>query len=194
MQQTVGTTAVLSSSEHVTNILECVLESPIPSHVDTDNMQFGFVLEQYWRCSIHPNSQLGRLKSTLLLSTLKRPLTRYFAPYFFGLWGSWELISALFSLRKLCTKGQSQKWKQMTVSVRGSKPVTFIYCYKRSLSCCTDCLWVILYTPDLAIMSSNLEDLRYQLQGWRSSLETSSLEINVGKTKILDLSSKAKSH
>ena len=38
---------------------------------------------------------------------------------------------------------------------------------------------------DLVIMSDNLEDLKIQLQAWRTSLETRGLRINMGKTKIL---------
>lgn len=47
-----------------------------------------------------------------------------------------------------------------------------------SRDCRTGCPWKIIYKDDLVIMSNNLEDLK-------SSLETCSLRINVGKTKIL---------
>ena len=40
-------------------------------------------------------------------------------------------------------------------------------------------------------MSDNLEDLKIQLQAWRTSLETRGQRINVGKTKILGASCKA---
>ena len=40
-------------------------------------------------------------------------------------------------------------------------------------------------------MSDNLEDLKIQLQAWRTSLETRGLRINVGKAKILDSSVEA---
>ena len=48
-----------------------------------------------------------------------------------------------------------------------------------------DCPWEPLYADNLAIMHDNLEDLKIQLQAWRTSLETYGLRINVGKTKIL---------
>ena len=51
--------------------------------------------------------------------------------------------------------------------------------------------WELLYADDLAIMIDNLEDLKIQLQAWRTSLETWGLRINVGKTKILGSSDKA---
>ena len=43
----------------------------------------------------------------------------------------------------------------------------------------------LLYADDLVIMSDNLEDLKIQLQAWRTSLETWGLIVNVGKTKII---------
>ena len=54
-----------------------------------------------------------------------------------------------------------------------------------------DCPWEPLYADNLAIMHDNLEDLKIQLQAWRTSLETYGLRINVGKTKILGSSGKA---
>ena len=44
---------------------------------------------------------------------------------------------------------------------------------------------------DLAIKSDNLEDLKTQLQAWRTSIETRGLRINVGKTKIFGSSGQA---
>ena len=44
---------------------------------------------------------------------------------------------------------------------------------------------------DLAIKSDNLEDLKTQLQAWRTSIETRGLRINVGKTKIFGSSDQA---
>ena len=40
-------------------------------------------------------------------------------------------------------------------------------------------------------MSDNLEDLKIQLQAWRTSQETRGLRINVGKTMILGSSGEA---
>ena len=54
-----------------------------------------------------------------------------------------------------------------------------------SCECCIGCPWELLYGDDLVIMSDDLEDLKMQLQAWRTSLETRGLRINVGKTKIL---------
>ena len=59
-----------------------------------------------------------------------------------------------------------------------------------SCKCHIGCPWKLLYADDLVIMSGNL-DLKIQLQAWRTSLETWSLRINVGKTKILDSSGEA---
>ena len=56
--------------------------------------------------------------------------------------------------------------------------------------CHIGCPWELLYVDDLAIMSDNLEDLKIQLQAWRTSLETWGLRINVGKTKIFGSSGK----
>ena len=56
-----------------------------------------------------------------------------------------------------------------------------------SCECRIGCPWELLHTDDLVIMSDNLEDLRIQLQAWRTSLDTLCLRINVGKTKILGL-------
>ena len=57
--------------------------------------------------------------------------------------------------------------------------------------CRTGCPWERLYADDLVIMSDNLEDLKIQLQAWRTSLETRGLRINVGKAKILGSSGEA---
>ena len=53
------------------------------------------------------------------------------------------------------------------------------------------CPWELLHADDLAIMSDNLEDLKIQLQAWRTSLETRGLRITVGKTKLLGSSGEA---
>ena len=45
--------------------------------------------------------------------------------------------------------------------------------------------WGPLYADNFVIMSDNLEYLKIQLQALKTSLETWSLRINVGKTKIL---------
>ena len=45
--------------------------------------------------------------------------------------------------------------------------------------------WELPYGDDLVIMSDNLEDLKIQLQAWRTSLDTRGRRINVGKAKIL---------
>ena len=54
-----------------------------------------------------------------------------------------------------------------------------------SRECRIGCPWELLYADDLVIMSDNLEDLRTQLQVWRTSLDTRGLRINVAKTKII---------
>ena len=54
-----------------------------------------------------------------------------------------------------------------------------------SRECRIGYLWELLYTDDLVIMKDNLEDLKIQLQAWRTSLDTRGLRINVGNTKIL---------
>ena len=54
-----------------------------------------------------------------------------------------------------------------------------------SCECCIGCPWELLYADDLTIMHDNFEDLKIQLQVWRTSLDTPGLRINVGKTKIL---------
>ena len=51
--------------------------------------------------------------------------------------------------------------------------------------------WEPLYADNLVIMSNNLEYLKIQLQALKTSLETWSLRINVGKTKILGFSGEA---
>ena len=56
-----------------------------------------------------------------------------------------------------------------------------------SCECRIGCPWELLHTDDFVIMSDNLEDLRIQLQAWRTSLDTLCLRINVGKTKIFGL-------
>ena len=47
-----------------------------------------------------------------------------------------------------------------------------------------NCPWELLYADDLGIMSDNLEDLKIQLQAWKTSLDTLGVRINVGNTKI----------
>ena len=37
---------------------------------------------------------------------------------------------------------------------------------------CVGCAWELLYPDDLVIMSDNLEDLKIQLQAWKTSLAT----------------------
>ena len=37
---------------------------------------------------------------------------------------------------------------------------------------CVGCPWELLYPDDLVIMSDNLEDLKIQLQAWKTSLAT----------------------
>ena len=37
---------------------------------------------------------------------------------------------------------------------------------------CVGCAWELLYPDDLAIMSDILEDLKIQLQAWKTSLAT----------------------
>ena len=60
-----------------------------------------------------------------------------------------------------------------------------------SCECCIGCPWELIYANDLVIMSDNLQDLKIQLQGWRTSLDTQSVRINVGMTKILGSSGEA---
>ena len=62
-----------------------------------------------------------------------------------------------------------------------------------ALSCeyCIGCPWELLYVDDLVIMSDNLEDLKIELQAWKTSLETWGLRINVGKTKNFGSSGEA---
>lgn len=50
---------------------------------------------------------------------------------------------------------------------------------------------VLVIHDDFIIMSNLLEDLKYKLQAWKSSLEMRVLRIKVRKTKILGLSSEA---
>ena len=54
-----------------------------------------------------------------------------------------------------------------------------------SLECLIGCPWELLCSDDLVVMSDNLENLKNQLQGCRTSKETRGLRVNVGKTKIL---------
>ena len=56
-----------------------------------------------------------------------------------------------------------------------------------SQECPIGCPWGLLYADDHAIMSDDFEDLKIQLQAWRTSLDTWSLRINVTKTKVLGL-------
>ena len=51
--------------------------------------------------------------------------------------------------------------------------------------------WEFLYANNLVIIGDNLEDLKIQLQAWKTSLDTQGLRINVGKTKILGSSGEA---
>ena len=51
--------------------------------------------------------------------------------------------------------------------------------------------WELLYVNNLVIIGDNLEDLKIQLQAWKTSLDTQGLRINVGKTKILGSSGEA---
>ena len=53
-----------------------------------------------------------------------------------------------------------------------------------SCECHINCPWELLYADDLGIMSDNLEDLKIQLQAWKTSLDTLGVRINVGNTKI----------
>ena len=58
MQHIVGTTGVLSSLDHMTTFLECVLESLIPSQVDINNMQFGFMFGYSTRAAVYTFLQM----------------------------------------------------------------------------------------------------------------------------------------
>lgn len=78
--------------DHVMKVLEHVLKCLICSQVDINNMQFGFrpgdtstkvIYISHFKCK--RNISFGKIKSALLLLTLKRPLTRYLAPYSGGL-------------------------------------------------------------------------------------------------------------
>ena len=60
-----------------------------------------------------------------------------------------------------------------------------------SRECRIGCPLELLYADDLVIMSDHLDDLKIQLQAWRTSLDTWGLRINVGKTKILGSSGEA---
>ena len=72
------------------------------------------------------------------------------------------------------------------------KPATFCFCDESSFSWVSHCCpRELLYADDLVIMSDNLEDLKIQLQAWRTSLNTHGLRINVGKTNIIGLSEEA---
>ena len=60
----------------------------------------------------------------------------------------------------------------------------------QSRECCIGCPCE-LYADDLVIISDNLENLKIQLQAWRTSLKTRCLRINEGKTKTLGSSGEA---
>ena len=60
-----------------------------------------------------------------------------------------------------------------------------------SRECRIACPLELLYADDLVIMSDHLDDLKIQLQAWRTSPDTWGLRINVGKTKILGSSGEA---
>lgn len=57
--------------------------------------------------------------------------------------------------------------------------------------CRVGCPWKFQYADDLVIVSDNLEDLKIELQAWRTSRDTWCLRINLGKTKILGSSGEA---
>ena len=60
-----------------------------------------------------------------------------------------------------------------------------------SRECRIGCPWELLYADDLVIISDHVEDLKIQLQAWRTFLETRGLRTNVGKIKILASSGEA---
>ena len=66
------------------------------------------------------------------------------------------------------------------------KPAMFCYCDGSSLvECRIGYPWKFLYADNLVIMSGNLENLKIQLQAWRTSLDNLVLRINVGKANVL---------
>ena len=83
---------------------------------------------------------------------------------------------------------------EVTFSVhQGSvlSPLLFVIVMEAlSRECRIGCTWKFLYTGDL-VMSNIVEDLKIQLQAWRTALDIRGLGINVGKTKTLDSSGEA---
>ena len=78
-------------------------------------MQFSFMLGRSTIDAIYilrqsrRNILFGKIKNTLFLLILKRPLTGYLVLYFGTLRGSWELINEFLGLQKLCAMGRTQR-------------------------------------------------------------------------------------
>ena len=86
-------------------------------------------------------------------------------------------------------KGCFSERFEVTVGVHQcsvSSPLPFAIVMEAvTFECRIGCPWKLLYADDLVIMRDNLEDLKVQLQAWRTFLDTRGLRINMGKTKIL---------
>ena len=60
-----------------------------------------------------------------------------------------------------------------------------ILCYLSYLKKLGRCLEELLYTDDLPLVSKKLEGLEGRLEGWKRTLESKGLRVNVKKTKMI---------
>ena len=191
------------------NILECVLESFIRSQVDINNKQFGFMLGRSTTYAIYIIKQIQE-KHLIRKKKIYFPFIDFKKAFdqvlCSALWWAIRILGIdewIVRLVKVMHDGANSTVRinscfserfEVTVGVQQGSALSLllfvIMMEALPRECRIGCPWELLYEDDLAIMSDNLEDLKIQLQAWRTSLEIWGLRINMGKTKIFGSSGK----
>ena len=190
--------------DQVLKVIERIVESVLRSHVDIDDMQFGFMPGRGTTDAIFILRQLhekfiGKRKNLyFIFIDLEKAFDR--VPRRVLWWAlrkfavpEWLVrsVQAMYADAKSSVRVNGSYSPEFNVQVgvhQGSvlSPLLFIIVMDAlSQELRTGCPWELLYADDLVIVAKSLDELTLKFSTWKQGIEAKGLRVNMAKTKVL---------